>query len=180
MTLTLHQTDTPLGTFTVLAEGDTVYASGFTADASFLAGLAGTDPAAVEDGPANHPALKAVDAYFAGDVRAIDAVKVRTQPSAGRSGAPFRTAARDAMREIPTGSTRTYTELAATAGNPNAVRAAGSACATNPVSLFVPCHRVLRSDGSLGGYLYGLDVKRALLDHERRHAPAGSETLALR
>jgi len=58
-------------------------------------------------------------------------------------------------------------ELAARAGAPRAVRAAGSACARNAVCLFVPCHRVVRRDGSLGGYYYGLATKQSLLEHER-------------
>jgi methylated-DNA-[protein]-cysteine S-methyltransferase len=59
-----------------------------------------------------------------------------------------------------------YTELAAKAGRPEAVRAAASACARNAAALFVPCHRVLRSDGSLGGFRWGTTVKRWLLEHE--------------
>ncbi|WP_341358197.1 methylated-DNA--[protein]-cysteine S-methyltransferase [Georgenia sp. M64] len=71
------------------------------------------------------------------------------------------------LREIPYGATASYTALAAAAGRPTAVRAAASACATNPVPLVVPCHRVVRSDGSLGGYRGGLPAKRVLLDLER-------------
>ena len=68
------------------------------------------------------------------------------------------------------GTTVSYTELATAAGRPRAVRAAGSACATNPIPIVIPCHRVLRSDGSLGGYGGGLPAKRALLDLEQRAA----------
>src|SRR5579875_1667901 len=126
MSLTLHRADTPLGPFAVVADGDTLHAAGFTGDASFLARLAGVDPGEIEEGRESHPAIDAVSAYFAGDVKAIESVKVRVQPAFGRAGAPFRDAAREAMREIPSGSTMTYTELAAKAGNPTAVRAAGS------------------------------------------------------
>ena len=70
------------------------------------------------------------------------------------------------LRLIPAGSTLTYTELAAAMGRPDAVRAAASVCARNAPALFVPCHRVLRSDGSLGGFAWGLDVKRSLLERE--------------
>jgi methylated-DNA-[protein]-cysteine S-methyltransferase len=70
------------------------------------------------------------------------------------------------LREVPAGSTVTYTELAATTAKPRAIRAAGTACGRNLVAPIVPCHRALRSDGSLGGYYYGLDVKQWLLDHE--------------
>ena len=71
------------------------------------------------------------------------------------------------MRQVRPGSTVTYTELAGSAGNPRAARAAGAACAKNLVPLVVPCHRIVRSDGSLGGYYYGLAIKRWLLAHER-------------
>jgi len=71
------------------------------------------------------------------------------------------------LRRIPYGSTRTYTEVARALGKPRAVRAVARACATNPVSIVVPCHRVIRADGSLAGYRWGLDRKRALLARER-------------
>ena len=74
------------------------------------------------------------------------------------------------MCSIPAGETRTYTQLAAMAGNPKAVRAAARSCATNPVALAVPCHRVIGSDGSLTGYAGGVALKRKLLEHEARVA----------
>ncbi|MFQ5856066.1 MAG: methylated-DNA--[protein]-cysteine S-methyltransferase [Anaerolineae bacterium] len=70
-------------------------------------------------------------------------------------------------RSIPYGETRTYAELAEEAGRPRAYRAVGQAMAVNPIPLIVPCHRVVRSDGGLGGYAGGLEVKRRLLDMER-------------
>jgi len=70
------------------------------------------------------------------------------------------------MRDIKPGSPVTYSEFARLAGRPAAIRAAAAACARNPVALFTPCHRVLRLDGSLGGYRWGLDVKRWLLNFE--------------
>lgn len=100
---------------------------------------------------------RAVRAYAAGDGAALDDVPVE-QP-----GGPFFQAAWVAMRRIPAGETRTYSQLAAAAGSPSAVRAAGSACARNLVAPFVPCHRVVRTGGDLGGYYYGLPAKRALL-----------------
>lgn len=75
----------------------------------------------------------------------------------------FRRAVLHHLVEIAYGRTESYTQVAAASGSPRAVRAVGSACATNPLPVIVPCHRVLRSDGSLGGYLGGLDAKRALL-----------------
>ena len=81
-------------------------------------------------------------------------------------GTAFQEAVWQALRTIPQGETRTYSELAAIAGNPGAVRAAGTACGRNPVSIVIPCHRAQRTDGTLGGYAYGLDRKRALLARE--------------
>lgn len=70
------------------------------------------------------------------------------------------------LRRIPYGATRTYTQIARAVGKPAAIRAIARACATNPVSVVVPCHRVVRQDGSLAGYRWGADRKRRLIDHE--------------
>ncbi|MFZ0977824.1 MAG: bifunctional DNA-binding transcriptional regulator/O6-methylguanine-DNA methyltransferase Ada [Candidatus Acidiferrales bacterium] len=70
------------------------------------------------------------------------------------------------LRRIPYGTTRTYTQVARAIGNPAAVRAVARACATNPVSVVVPCHRVVREDGNLAGYRWGIGRKQALLEHE--------------
>ena len=78
------------------------------------------------------------------------------------------------LRKIPYGETRTYSGIAAVLGQPKAVRAVGRACATNPVSVVIPCHRVVRVDGSLGGYRWGLDRKQALLDQEQSRGTACS------
>lgn len=87
------------------------------------------------------------------------------------AGTAFQARVWQALREIPAGSTHTYTEVAAAIGSPSSVRAVARACATNPVALIVPCHRVIRSDGSLAGYRWGLAVKRSLLEAERRAQP---------
>ena len=81
-------------------------------------------------------------------------------------GTAFQEACWKALREIPAGETRTYAEIAAAAGNPGAVRAAGSANARNNVAVLIPCHRVIRTGGDLGGYAYGLEIKRELLRRE--------------
>jgi AraC family transcriptional regulator of adaptative response/methylated-DNA-[protein]-cysteine methyltransferase len=73
----------------------------------------------------------------------------------------------EALRAIPPGATRSYGEIAAAIGAPGAARAVGHACATNPVSVVVPCHRAVRGDGGLGGYRWGLERKRKLLEIER-------------
>ncbi len=83
-------------------------------------------------------------------------------------GTAFQEACWRALREIPPGETRTYAQIAAAAGNPKAVRAAGSANARNNVAVLIPCHRVVRTGGDLGGYAYGADIKRELLRRETK------------
>jgi AraC family transcriptional regulator, regulatory protein of adaptative response / methylated-DNA-[protein]-cysteine methyltransferase len=78
----------------------------------------------------------------------------------------FRRHVWEELKRIPYGATRTYSEVARAIGHPKAIRAVARACATNPVSVVVPCHRVVRADGNLAGYRWGLDRKRALLEHE--------------
>ena len=82
-------------------------------------------------------------------------------------GTVFQQKVWDALRRIPAGETRTYREIARAIGAPEAVRAVGSACGANPVALAVPCHRAVRTDGGLGGYAWGLDRKRQLLQNEK-------------
>jgi AraC family transcriptional regulator of adaptative response/methylated-DNA-[protein]-cysteine methyltransferase len=86
-------------------------------------------------------------------------------------GTAFQTRVWAALRRIPVGETRTYTELAAMAGAPTAVRAVARSCAVNPVSLAVPCHRAVAADGSLAGYRWGIPRKQALLEKEREARP---------
>jgi AraC family transcriptional regulator of adaptative response/methylated-DNA-[protein]-cysteine methyltransferase len=81
-------------------------------------------------------------------------------------GTAFQEAVWQALRDIPPGETRTYREIAAAAGNPQAVRAAGTACGANPVSIVTPCHRAQRADGSMAGYAWGIDRKIALRKRE--------------
>ena len=110
--------------------------------------------------PGSLDARTQLEEYFAGERERFD---VELDLS-GIDG--FRRRALEVMAAIPYGETRTYRELATAAGNRAAVRAAGSACATNPWPVVVPCHRVLRTGGGLGGYLGGLEMKRGLLDLE--------------
>lgn len=81
-------------------------------------------------------------------------------------GTAFQEAVWTELRKIPPGETRSYAQIAAAAGNPKAVRAAGSANGANCVAVLIPCHRVVRSDGSVGGYAYGTQIKRELLERE--------------
>jgi len=153
---------TPPGPFTIVASDEAVLASGWTTDAGALLPLVGAalrpDDLTVRRDLG--PFTRAVEDYVAGDLAAIDAVPV------AQAASPFLTRAWAELRRIPAGLPETYGQLAIRCGSPSAVRAAGSACARNPTALFVPCHRIVRTGGGLGGFAYGLDVKRWLLDHE--------------
>ncbi len=84
-------------------------------------------------------------------------------------GTGFQKAVWQALAEIPPGQTRSYRDIALLLGRPMAARAVGAANAANPIAVLIPCHRLIREDGSLGGYAYGLDRKQALLDKERHY-----------
>jgi methylated-DNA-[protein]-cysteine S-methyltransferase len=152
---------TPIGGFAVIADGGVVVAAGFAPVAKMAerlsADLTGRGMRSRRD---LGSITAAVRDYFAGDLDALDVVPVR-QP-----GGEFTQEVWRVMREIPAGQPWTYAELATKAGRPAAVRAVGNACARNLVAPFVPCHRVLRTGGGLGGYYYGLPVKEWLLAHE--------------
>ena len=87
-------------------------------------------------------------------------------------GAPFQIKVWEALLSIPSGQVTTYSEIAEAIGSPRAVRAVGTAVGRNPISWLIPCHRALRKDGALGGYHWGLPVKRALLAYEAARAEA--------
>ncbi|MDQ0732638.1 methylated-DNA--[protein]-cysteine S-methyltransferase [Arthrobacter sp. B1I2] len=158
----LLQLSTPDGPFTVLARDGVVLASGWTAGLPELAGQVhpALRPDAVEEVTNLGGISSAVEAFYSGDLGPAMAVPVRQQ-----SG-PFRAHAWDVLRQVKPGAPVTYSEYAALAGNPRAVRAAASACAFNAAALFVPCHRVIRTDGSLGGFRWGLRIKESLLARE--------------
>jgi methylated-DNA-[protein]-cysteine S-methyltransferase len=99
-------------------------------------------------------------AYFDGDVDALDDIAVAPE------GTLFKQLVWKALREIRAGETISYGELATRVGAPGAARAVGTANATNPICLIIPCHRVIRAGGELGGYGFGVDRKRWLLEHE--------------
>jgi len=101
-----------------------------------------------------------LDEYFDGRRHTFDV------PLDWRLSAGFRSTVLHHLPEIGYGHTASYATVAQLAGNPKAVRAVGTACATNPMPVIVPCHRVVRSDGSMGGYLGGMDAKRTLLSLE--------------
>lgn len=106
-------------------------------------------------------AAREIDEYFAGVRTGFD-LPLDLSLSSG-----FRQLVQRYLPHIEYGHTQSYREVAAIVGNPRAVRAVGTACATNPLPVVVPCHRVLRTDGTLGGYIGGLDAKAALLTLER-------------
>ena len=143
-------------------------ASGWTAEIAELVGLIHPSlrPSRTEafsegecDGTLAH-AVAAMRSYYRGEGDALAEVPVL------QVGGPFIERAWSRLREVPAGTTLTYTELARISGNPAASRAAASACARNAAALFVPCHRVRRSDGGIGGFRYGAAVKSALLRRE--------------
>ncbi len=163
----LNTVSTPIGPFTTLTDDSrqTVLASGWTADPAELL-------------PQVHPTLRptqcevlaslpgitnAVIAYHEGDLTAVDSVAVQ------QISGPFLMDAWQMLRKVEPGEPVTYSEFAALAGRPAAIRAAASACARNAAALFVPCHRVLRLDGSLGGFRWGLPAKQWLIRHESNH-----------
>ncbi|HET6621223.1 MAG TPA: methylated-DNA--[protein]-cysteine S-methyltransferase [Dongiaceae bacterium] len=117
--------------------------------------------------PARNPAglSGALRAYFDGEVGAIDPLKVAT------GGTAFQKSVWKALRSIPCGETISYATLAQRVGHPKAVRAVGHANGDNPVSVVVPCHRVIGTNGSLTGYGGGIERKRWLLEHERQASP---------
>jgi len=92
-------------------------------------------------------------------------------------GSAFQQRVWEALRAVPAGVTLSYTELAQRIGSPNAVRAVAGACAANPVAVAIPCHRVVRSDGGLSGYRWGIERKRALIDREREETSVLKEAL---
>jgi methylated-DNA-[protein]-cysteine S-methyltransferase len=157
--------DTPIGPFMALVDTDgAVLAAGWTAQLEDLLPLVapGLRPASVVYHRDLGAVTIAVTAYHRGDLTAICDVPVRQR------GGEFLEHTWQVLRAVPAGAPVSYTELAAKSGRPLAVRAAAAACARNPTALFVPCHRVLRSDGSLGGFRWGLPAKRWLLAHESR------------
>jgi methylated-DNA-[protein]-cysteine S-methyltransferase len=153
---------TPVGPLMIVAtDAGAVRAAGFTGHPGELR-LPDGQRDAIRFRPDLGPISAAVQAYLDGDLTAIDGIPVE-QP-----GSAFLATAWQALRETKPGEPLTYAGLARRSGHPGAVRAAASACARNAAALFIPCHRVVRTDGGLGGYRWGVDVKRWLLDHERR------------
>ena len=151
MTREQAQVETPIGMFRAVVVDGCVRTAGFLDRRR--AAPTSRDAAGVHD---------ALVAYFAGDIDALDSIAVAPQ------GTSFRQRVWKELREVRAGSTVSYGELAARVGAPGAARAVGTANATNPICLVIPCHRVVRAGGALGGYAFGLERKQWLLAHEER------------
>ena len=145
---------TPLGTLILVWAGKGLMAAGFEEALNFsLHELASKEacPQIYED---------AFTAYFGGDTRALEQIPVQME------GSDFQKTVWRELQNIPAGETRSYQEIAVRIGNPNAVRAVGLANSRNPISIAIPCHRVIGKDGTLTGYAGGLERKSWLLKHE--------------
>jgi methylated-DNA-[protein]-cysteine S-methyltransferase len=163
--LSVDRTRTPIGELMVLADGEgRLRATHFTDHAQDLVRMLERQYGAkgFALAPDRNPGglTAAIDAYFGGDLTAIDTLPVALV------GTPFQRAVWTALRGIPVGTTVSYSELARRIGRPSAVRAVGLANGANPVGVVVPCHRVVGADGRLVGYGGGISRKRWLLDHE--------------
>ena len=154
MPLFITSLKTPIGTLNLLADDQVLIATNLSTIAELRGGK---DIRIVKLIPV---ISDLISDYFDGNLLAINAIKVR-QP-----GAAFSQAAWKAMRKIGAGKVISYADLAAKAGSPAAVRAAGSACANNAIMLVVPCHRIVKTGGALGNYACGVSKKEWLLRHE--------------
>lgn len=155
--------DTRVGPFSAVVAADgAVLASGWTADTAELVALIPTAirPSGLRERRDLGRVTTAIRDYHAGKLDAVDTIPVRQR------GGPFMAHAWTVLRKVPAGEPVSYAEYAQLTGRPTAVRAAAAACARNPAALFVPCHRVVRTGGGMGGFRWGVDIKRWLLDHE--------------
>lgn len=160
----VHEIESPIGRLLLAATPEGLVRVAFEREGfdEVLGQLADTVSPRILRSPVRLQAAAAQLAeYFAGRRREF------ALPLDRRLSTGFRGDIQKLLPRIGYGRTVSYRELAELAGRPTAVRAVGTACATNPLPLVVPCHRVLRSDGSLGGYLGGLEAKTALLELER-------------
>jgi methylated-DNA-[protein]-cysteine S-methyltransferase len=161
VTLLLATLATPIGSLNLIADEHVLLGANLSSLKALKESLSSDDSERTIKSVNKIPVIsELISDYFDGDISALNAIQVR-QP-----GAPFSQAAWKAMKKIRPGSLISYGDLAARAGSPAAVRAAGSACAKNAIVLVVPCHRVVKTGGALGNYAYGLNKKEWLLRHE--------------
>jgi len=158
--MTIHRTTktSPVGDLLLTSDGTAITGVYFAPHDNLPLDLWVDEPDAVLT-----DAVAQLDAYFAGERTDFD---LDLRPT----GTEFQLRVWQALRDIPYGETISYGELARRVGNPSASRAVGLANGRNPISIVVPCHRVIGADGSLTGYGGGMDRKRLLLDLERRTA----------
>jgi len=155
--------DTPVGSLLLAAteRGLVRVAYAIEGHDTVLARLAaGVSPRVLRAPARLDPVARELEEYFGGTRDAFDL------PLDLRLSQGFRRRVLSHLTDIGYGTTASYAEVAAAAGSPRAVRAVGTACATNPLPVVVPCHRVVRSDGTMGGYAGGVEAKQALLDLE--------------
>ena len=151
----------PFGTLYLIADDELLLAAGFRSLADLQERLPADVAARGFKRAASIPEVSDIwHDYCDGDIRGLS--NVRWQ----QAGGAFQQKAWKAMTKIPVGKTISYSDLAMKSGSPAAVRAAGTACASNLIAPFIPCHRILRTGGALGGYGYGLPTKIALLEFE--------------
>ena len=117
----------------------------------------------IRDDRKNQKALSQLEKYLKGKLRCFDC-------KLDMKGTPFQKKVWSALARIPYGETRSYQDIARAIGHPKAFRAVGNANGNNPIPLIIPCHRVIESNGGLGGFGHGLKVKKELLDFEKTHA----------
>jgi methylated-DNA-[protein]-cysteine S-methyltransferase len=165
--------ESPVGTIELAVRDDTLCALNFAGGHKSVGEIVRRrfGDIAMTPLPARHDVARRLRAYFGGDIAAIDGIAVDA------AGTPFQRSVWAQLRRIPAGQTASYRDVAAAVGAAGAVRAVGTANGSNPIGIVVPCHRVVRSDGDLGGYGGGLQRKRWLLQHEgagaRVRIPAG-------
>ncbi len=149
---------TPIGTFVVAARGDALK-GGWFEDQKYFPQISAEHGWRATETPVLRVAQQQLDDYFQGRLTTFDL------PLAPE-GTEFQRQVWHALAGVPCGTTTTYAELARTLGRPRAFHPVGAAVGRNPISVIIPCHRALGSDGSLTGYAGGLARKRWLLDHE--------------
>ncbi|MEM7225862.1 MAG: methylated-DNA--[protein]-cysteine S-methyltransferase [Pseudomonadota bacterium] len=162
--LTLAMLPSPIGEIRVFFRDEHLYGADFAAGGSPTEQLlrARLGRLTLASGTAPAPVREAFARYFDGDLPALKTLPLVTQ------GTPFQEQVWRLLRKIPPGRTVSYAELAETLGKPKALRAVGLANGRNPISVVIPCHRVIGKNGSLTGYGGGLERKAWLLEHERQ------------
>ncbi|MGH7056592.1 MAG: methylated-DNA--[protein]-cysteine S-methyltransferase [Acetobacteraceae bacterium] len=170
MNLFLERVRSPIGTILLVSDADALRALEFAdhEDRLHTALRRYCGGSALVAGRAPADAARRIQSYFDGDLSALDAIPVRMD------GTAFQRRVWAALRSIRPGTTVSYSKLAASIGAPTSIRAVGAANGANPVSIVVPCHRVIGAGGSLTGYGGGLPRKAWLIRHEARASTAGS------